>query len=727
MLPETGNIEATYAPSTNVTAEEQQTYLDDLEALLAHVKARHILIIARDFNAEVGIRDQHAQVLGPHGPPGTYDLVFFVHTRGETEDQRGESVHESCLSLITQSLAGRLPTQLALACALSCLILADLWRILLSQTPRPFGPCHFRFVSIFAMLTFVIFLCICSVSFAFRYFGHRRRRRALRCRKIHDQRAPWPKRRKIRFYMNCLHICHYLMLLLMKAYGSSFVCCARQPHDSFASDQITTQKATCKVLKYGTQLFRVHRRWFINRLTQNKLTHILYGNMQSNRKGSSKGKKGADRDSVIDPDEAFRLEISSSLPEAAMIRTQPRLFDADWNVPCRNALELSSDEEVAIANKTQVPAILRRVGYTRNRVAILTTQSAQDLHLKGYPSQQITVRVQVLTDEGDRKEIHLQRFLIQLGFGRHVQFSATGDLVSISDTMIKMTAKLPAFCGWSAETYRGNTFATILSEYIDIQLVESLQTRDGNSATFYAHQSVVSTLLQASGRNGMYIKTHLDHEEQFPMDLYWLPDHISMEEGLEYATHPSALGLVAKNSKNHPRFAVRFKDIDDIQEFTKKHGLPSHVDNGRWRLDGLTPAIGSAGAIQFLEAHGWIVEELLYFGLNHVVYTASKTGDTKAMHYKRGSSLQQLRFKALNRKARSEQQSTAGQTIRNSSTAKASGKGAQKRAELLRSLTSQGNNAAVPSPKSPPKQPEKRPPEGATGATPASKQRDRDI
>ena len=62
------SIVATYAPSTNVTAEEQQTYLDDLEALLTHVKARHILILAGDFNAEIGIRDHHTQVLGPHGP-----------------------------------------------------------------------------------------------------------------------------------------------------------------------------------------------------------------------------------------------------------------------------------------------------------------------------------------------------------------------------------------------------------------------------------------------------------------------------------------------------------------------------------------------------------------------------------------------------------------------------------------------------------------------------------
>ena len=35
------SIVATYAPSTNVTAEEQQTYLDDLEALIAQVSQTH--------------------------------------------------------------------------------------------------------------------------------------------------------------------------------------------------------------------------------------------------------------------------------------------------------------------------------------------------------------------------------------------------------------------------------------------------------------------------------------------------------------------------------------------------------------------------------------------------------------------------------------------------------------------------------------------------------------
>ena len=81
------SILATHAPSTNVTAEEQQTYLDDLEALLAQVQARHILIVAGDFSAEVGIRDHSTQVLGPHGPPkrnlrGHQHLINFCTQQG---------------------------------------------------------------------------------------------------------------------------------------------------------------------------------------------------------------------------------------------------------------------------------------------------------------------------------------------------------------------------------------------------------------------------------------------------------------------------------------------------------------------------------------------------------------------------------------------------------------------------------------------------------------------
>ena len=61
-------ILTTYAP--NVPPEEHETYLQNLETLLSKVKHRYTLILAGDFNAEVGTRSPDTgSALGPHGPP----------------------------------------------------------------------------------------------------------------------------------------------------------------------------------------------------------------------------------------------------------------------------------------------------------------------------------------------------------------------------------------------------------------------------------------------------------------------------------------------------------------------------------------------------------------------------------------------------------------------------------------------------------------------------------
>ena len=60
----------TYAPSSNVPQEEHETFLHNLETLLSKVKPRYTLILAGDFNAEVGVRSPDTgTALGPHGPP----------------------------------------------------------------------------------------------------------------------------------------------------------------------------------------------------------------------------------------------------------------------------------------------------------------------------------------------------------------------------------------------------------------------------------------------------------------------------------------------------------------------------------------------------------------------------------------------------------------------------------------------------------------------------------
>lgn len=56
------------ARSSQASAETQQEHPDDLEKMLDQVKPRQIWIIAGDFNAEVEVRDDTAQIFGPRGP-----------------------------------------------------------------------------------------------------------------------------------------------------------------------------------------------------------------------------------------------------------------------------------------------------------------------------------------------------------------------------------------------------------------------------------------------------------------------------------------------------------------------------------------------------------------------------------------------------------------------------------------------------------------------------------
>ena len=59
----------TYAHSSRATPAELQTYFQNLDTLLTHVKPRYTVVVAGDFNAEVGVRTAHTgQALGPHGP-----------------------------------------------------------------------------------------------------------------------------------------------------------------------------------------------------------------------------------------------------------------------------------------------------------------------------------------------------------------------------------------------------------------------------------------------------------------------------------------------------------------------------------------------------------------------------------------------------------------------------------------------------------------------------------
>lgn len=289
--------------------------------------------------------------------------------------------------------------------------------------------------------------------------------------------------------------------------------------------------------------------------------------------------------------------------------------------------------------------------------------------------------------------------------------------------MTKIVIKFASFCGWLPESLKGSTVMNLLSQHVNENALESLQIREPNSATLLAHDSVVPQLLQSSGKDGLFVKVHASAESKYPLEIYWLPPDFGYQDSLALAEHGSAMGLIAKNSKHTPRFAIRFNTVDDIESFTKEKELPTYINTSRWRLEGVSPTSGAAGIVQFLETKGWSIHELLYCGERHAVYTATKMGSVGPMFYRHpGSTPQQLRFKALNSLAKKEQ-AAASQADRSKSTASnaAGTSSSQKRTTFLRTLTPQTSIQA-----SPKKGATSRPLPGNTGQTPPPKQQRRD-
>ena len=499
---------------------------------------------------------------------------------------------------------------------LTCLILTDPLCNFLSQSKRSYDPAScFCIPFVFAMLFFVIFICLCALGICAGKCWRRRRhrRRFCHCRWRAGRRCSWPKRPKVRQYIRCLQIGRLILLMLLKSFGSSMV--SASTHD--ICQVIYSQRAVSRFLnRFSCCCRQIHYDWALRRVVRNRLVHALNGNMyfsvssRGRGKGQNKGKQGK-VSSPSENEDSFFDDIRASLSQAALQRMQPRLFSEDWSVPVRSAHELSSQPGVAVIPRNLVPSALRQVGYTRNPVAILTTQTAAQMNMRGYPCESILCRFAVLTDDGVRKEIQVQRQLIQLGFGAPVTMLPIGDRIDMPQTMLKAVVKLPSAFGWTADTIRGNTISNLLSQHIEIQGIEGIQCREDGSATLMLHESLVDTFLSISGKDSMFTKLHSSDEAKKPSFLLWLPENTSLQSALDM-TNADTLGVVAKNSKVVPRLALRFKDEQKLAAFAQAHNLPDSSKCGRWRIDGLAPSIGPAGIVGLLQSKGWQINEFLY-------------------------------------------------------------------------------------------------------------------
>ena len=518
------------------------------------------------------------------------------------------------------------------------------------------------------------------------------------------------------------------MLNIWFVFLCPFASCPAKIHPTDINLCVTRFTLSSRISGNIVRSLNASYRWFLSKITCNKKMHAMNGNMvpqfNVNRKGKGKGlQKGK---SQVEQDEiSFQNDIRSSLPAAAVQRMQPQLFPSDWSVPTRFPQDMQSQPGVALVPKQMVAQVLRNIGYCRQPIAILTTQPASQLHMDGYTCREVFVRINVRTNDGDYKELNVRRYLIQVGFGDEVTQVALGDLVELPETMIKCVAKMPQYFGWSLDTIKGSTISDMLSKRIDIRAVEQIQCREDGSATFLIHESFVPALLKSSGQDAMFIKIHSSAADRFPHELLWLPDEVSFEQALQYADADKVCGLVVKNAKQKPRYALRFCTNDDLKAVAEQHQFPDTTALSRWRLDGLLPVIGSAGVLGLLEERDWLIDTILYFGDRHCVFTATTVGNLSPMHYQmKGQERQLMRFKAINAPARAAQESANKSKSSASGTSSVSSAG-QATTTWLRKLRPTRKPFEIPvSPSKP--EPTKRPAPNRTGETPPGK-KDKDM
>jgi hypothetical protein len=270
---------------------------------------------------------------------------------------------------------------------------------------------------------------------------------------------------------------------------------------------------------------------------------------------------------------------------------------------------------VAIVKKAEVPGVLRRVGQALRATAMVTSQPAWELHMKGYASEEVYCTLQVTRFEGGTGYVDAKKWLTQLSFHGRVAMRTQG-LTEVKEvrTLVKMVLRFDEAQGWSA--IRGTNVADYLRRLIPEAAFSQIVVREGSSsATVLVFTAHVENVLKNSGHGHIYTKVHQDEPEADRTELLMLPEGTTQKEALELLkTHTAALGIAKKASPDQPRYALRFVDHNKFKEAAAALGLQHLVDGGKYKLTGVSARVGAGGVIAMMKADpmAWMIQEVLY-------------------------------------------------------------------------------------------------------------------
>ena len=478
-----------------------------------------------------------------------------------------------------------------------------------------------------------------------------------------------------------------------------------------------------KICQFSSSLMKRHIcLWHLSRRNRNRLSHALSGNGgPGGGKGKQKGKKGKQEPSFVptsvppqDTSEDIRNAVQAVLPEAARLRMQSELLASEWDVPIYPWQVLSKKDGVALVPRSAIAQTLEQVGYTAHKVAILITEPPERFGLYGYHKEHVRIRILAINEDGDKVETSVMRFLVQVGFGPHVQQVMEGPQAQMFFTQKKMTGKMPEALGWPAGQKPAALVMTELTKHIPEEAISEILMRQDGSCAFYVHADYVDALLRASGQNNFFIK---ETTTTFEFHLLWLDTDVTLEAAIDMAKDESCYGIARKGAANCAKLAIRFKDKQAMMNFAKTHHIKDTSDYGRWKITGVDVTVGTFGLLGFLVTRGFSEPEVLYLKDSSGVFMSLQAGDTDPGFYMCNGTRRQFTFKALNNVAK-EQTAKKSKEARQTDKSKASGSDVSKQQAFFRQRKP---SALMAAPASPRTEPAKHKSVAKTGETPDPK------
>ena len=551
------------------------------------------------------------------------------------------------------------------------------------QCAQPFddktqSPCDFTLVS--WILCFTLALCLSTVRLCTRFttaifapvaklcVRSRRRTRCTpkRCRKVGKRRFRLPRSKQSKRPMS-------FRKLIKLGFCYSYVA----------------------LMCFAFLFLPVHYAWSPSNVTRNRVKHALEGNGGSPKgKGpSGKGKQGKgkafsgkgkasaetqgdvfvlqnhDVETFVDTQQAeiaqherasneraFAQEVMANLPAHLSSLHQTQLLQQKWNSTVCLPHELGPRGGVSLIKKHELVQVLKQVGQTTRATAVVTTQPAHELHMRGAPCTEIWCTIRVPTDTGTTTA-YVKRYLIQLGMdpSNAVHMETHGLIVvQQSIAMQKVVISFDQKGGWDTATMSAIIVSDLLKSMISETAFDQITIRSDGSATALIHKSCVGQLLRSSGKSHVYIKPHVGEVSWQDIEILWLPATVTHEEALQLCQeNADSLGLARKQGGEGSRFGLRFGDLEKMKGCAEKLKLGHIVDLGRFKITAIMTGTGSSDLFQMMASIKWTLESVEYIGEGHAIVSAKQCPATNKLCLKRLDGAQvQMWIHAVNAKAR---------------------------------------------------------------------------